>query len=218
MKTYTHIIWDWNGTLFDDAWLCVEIMNALLQKRSKPQITYPQYLNIFDFPVKDYYRRAGFDFAEESFEILAAEYIHEYDTRQIECTLQPHAQEVLQAYHDRGITQSILSACHQDRLDQIVRYFAIRPFFYELVGLSDYYAACKISNGKKLLDGLGLPATEVLLVGDTTHDFDVAKELGIDCVLIAGGHHSREKLDSTGAVIKNSLREVSVMNPAIKNI
>ena len=27
---YRHLVWDWNGTLFDDAWLCVEVMDGLL--------------------------------------------------------------------------------------------------------------------------------------------------------------------------------------------
>lgn len=208
MNTYTYIIWDWNGTLFNDAWLCVEIINTLLQKRQKPPISYQQYLDIFDFPVKDYYSRAGFDFADEPFEALATEYIQEYDRRQSECALQPHAAEVLQRCRQHGISQSILSACHQDRLECIVRHFGIHPFFHELVGLSDYYAASKTRNGQKLLGTLGSPVTEVLLVGDTTHDFEVAQALGVECVLIAGGHHSREKLDSTGAPVKHSLREL----------
>jgi phosphoglycolate phosphatase len=208
MKQYTHIIWDWNGTLFDDAWLCVEIMNMLLQKRNKPPITHLQYLNIFDFPVKDYYRRAGFDFTDEPFEALAAEYIQAYDRRQSECRLQPYAEEVLHRCRGQGISQSILSACHQDRLDEIVQHFSIDHFFQELVGLSDYYAASKITNGQKMLDNLKLSDTEVLLVGDTTHDFDVARTLGVDCVLIPGGHHSQEKLASTGALVTDSLREL----------
>ncbi len=33
---YKHIIWDWNGTLLDDAWLCVEIMNGMLAQRDLP--------------------------------------------------------------------------------------------------------------------------------------------------------------------------------------
>jgi hypothetical protein len=31
--TYKHISWDWNGTLFDGAWLCLETMNTLRRKR-----------------------------------------------------------------------------------------------------------------------------------------------------------------------------------------
>lgn len=208
LKNYTHIIWDWNGTLLDDAWLCVDIMNTLLRKRNKPQITHAQYLEIFDFPVKEYYQRVGLDFSCEPFETLATEYILEYDKRQLECTLRGHAKEVLQFCHTCGITQSILSACHQERLENIVDNFAIRPFFAKLVGLSDYYASCKIATGKKLIKELNLCPEEVLLIGDTTHDFDVANALGIACVLVHGGHHSKEKLESTGAVIKNSLEEL----------
>ncbi|MDH5646585.1 MAG: hypothetical protein OEZ01_11285, partial [Candidatus Heimdallarchaeota archaeon] len=40
---YEHIIWDWNGTLLDDAWLCVEIMNSMLAKR--PAIKMPMLGN-----------------------------------------------------------------------------------------------------------------------------------------------------------------------------
>jgi phosphoglycolate phosphatase len=101
-----------------------------------------------------------------------------------------------------------LSACHQERLESIVDNFAIRPFFARLVGLSDYYASCKIANGKKLIEDLNLCLEEVLLIGDTTHDFEVADALGIACVLVHGGHHSKKKLESTGAVIKNSLEEL----------
>jgi phosphoglycolate phosphatase len=208
LKNYSHIIWDWNGTLLDDAWLCVDIMNTLLRRRNKPQITPTQYEEIFDFPVKEYYRKVGFDFSYEPFETLATEYIVEYDKRQLECTLRNQAREILQFCREYGMTQSILSACHQERLENIVNDFEIRPFFIKLIGLSNYYATCKKTNGKKLLADLHLRAEEVLLIGDTTHDFDVAKALGTDCVLIHGGHHSREKLDSTGSLVKNSLGEL----------
>jgi len=35
---------------------------------------------------------------------------------------------------------------------------------------------------------------DALLIGDTVHDYEVAKALGVDCVLIPNGHQSREKL------------------------
>ena len=33
MSKYGHIIWDFNGTLMDDAWLCIEVMNEMLSRR-----------------------------------------------------------------------------------------------------------------------------------------------------------------------------------------
>ena len=67
---YTHVIWDWNGTLLDDNWLCVEVMNTLLSSRNLPLLTLERYRDIFDFPVKNYYEKLGFNFKKESFEIV----------------------------------------------------------------------------------------------------------------------------------------------------
>ena len=56
---YQHIIWDWNGTLFDDAGVCLDIMNGMLARRNLPHLTPERYEEFFDFPVIDYYRRVG---------------------------------------------------------------------------------------------------------------------------------------------------------------
>ena len=44
-----HIIWDWNGTLIDDAWLFVDLMNCVLKKRRLPIINIVDYQNTFCF-------------------------------------------------------------------------------------------------------------------------------------------------------------------------
>ena len=66
---YKHIIWDWNGTLLNDTWLCVEGINKSLEKRSLQTITEEIYRKVFSFPVEDYYKRLGFDFKKEPFEV-----------------------------------------------------------------------------------------------------------------------------------------------------
>jgi len=33
MARITHVFWDWNGTLLDDAWLCLDVMNGLIEAR-----------------------------------------------------------------------------------------------------------------------------------------------------------------------------------------
>ena len=58
LRTYRHLIWDWNGTLLDDAWLCREIMNGQLRRRGLPELSAERYEQIFDFPVEKYYRDA----------------------------------------------------------------------------------------------------------------------------------------------------------------
>ena len=47
---YKHILWDWNGTLLDDSWLCVEALNILLEEINKPPISLREYRTNFDSP------------------------------------------------------------------------------------------------------------------------------------------------------------------------
>ena len=62
---YKHVIWDWNGTLVDDTWLFVDIMNGVLKDRNLQGITLDDYRNVFDFPVEDYYTKLGFNFQKK---------------------------------------------------------------------------------------------------------------------------------------------------------
>ena len=66
IKTKKSIIWDWNGTLLNDAELALFSINVMLKKRLLPTLSLPEYKQVFNFPVKDYYLRIGFDFEKES--------------------------------------------------------------------------------------------------------------------------------------------------------
>ena len=71
-KGYTHIIWDWNGTLLDDVDWCVRSVNKMLEKRKKSRLkALCDYHNVFCFPIIEYYKNVGFDLDYESFEELA---------------------------------------------------------------------------------------------------------------------------------------------------
>jgi len=208
---YRHIIWDWNGTLLDDAHTCVEVLNELLRKRGRGPITYQQYRRDFDFPVKDYYIRLGFDFTVESYEALAHEYIDAYHDRQFECGLHDGAVDTLQSCKELGLTQSILSAYQQVLLEEITQYFQIKGFFIRIAGLNDRYAHSKIDIGRQLLAELGFNGRQILLIGDTIHDYEVAKAITADCILIANGHQQRQKLQGCGVMVLNCLKEVPAM-------
>lgn len=208
LNQYQHIIWDWNGTLLDDRWLCVDIMNRMLKKRKLPAITEAKYQQVFNFPVRNYYVALGFDFEREPYDEVTVEFIADYQNRWLECELQPRAEQVLTHFGKLGFGQSVLSAMHQDLLKCMISHFKIDGNFNSLLGLDDHYADGKIENGRRHLRELKLNPREVLFVGDTLHDFEVAREIGVDCVLLASGHHSRERLAATGRVVLNSVADL----------
>ena len=58
-----YIVWDWNGTLFNDVDLCIKSMNQLLEKYGiAPIVNTIDYQSKFCFPVEQYYQNVGFDF------------------------------------------------------------------------------------------------------------------------------------------------------------
>jgi len=208
ISNYRHIIWDWNGTLINDVWLVVEIMNKMLNKRNLPGIDSNRYREIFDFPVTRYYLKLGFDFSLEPFEELTVEFISEYYERFNECKLFDKAEEVLKEISDMGIGQSILSASKEDVLTEKIGYYAIGKYFCRILGLDNHYAESKVDRGKKWIAELNLNPQDVLLIGDTTHDYIVSKHIGSDCLLIASGHYSYERLVKSGVDVVSSLKEI----------
>ncbi len=209
ISKYRHIIWDWNGTLIDDIWLVVEIMNKMLKKRSLPEIDLNKYREIFDFPVTKYYLKLGFDFSLEPFEELTVEFISEYYERFNECKLFDSAEEVLKEISDMGISQSILSASKEDTLTEKIKHYGIDKYFCRILGLDNHYAESKVDRGKKWIAELNLRPKEVLLIGDTAHDYDVSEHMGCDCLLIANGHYSYKRLVKPGVDVVRSLKEIT---------
>ena len=208
MSRFKHIIWDWNGTLWDDTWLCTEINNHMLERRNLPPIDVALYRAKLCFPVDQYYCQLGFDYSKDPYPMLAEEFIAEYTQRRYTCELQPGARELIADFHTLEIQQAVLSAYQHDTLIQALEYFHLLDFFDEVIGLSDIYAAGKVQNGLNYMAGLNTDPKDVLFIGDTIHDFEVAEAMGVQCALVAIGHNSRPRLEACNVPVFDSLAEV----------
>jgi phosphoglycolate phosphatase len=191
---YNSIIWDWNGTLLNDMWLCIEVVNGILKKRNGSQLDMDTYKNVFGFPITDYYRRIGIDFEKESFENLAKVFIANYETGVKKCKLHPSALTLLSTFKKLKKKQFMLTASHIDSVMKLLNYHSITHYFDDIEGLDNHHAESKIEIGKRLLDENSIVNNSALLIGDTLHDFEVASEIGIDCVMVSNGHQSKERL------------------------
>lgn len=198
MRRYRHLVWDWNGTLLDDVAHCLLATNGLLQAHGLPTVDLERYRALFDFPIRAYYEALGFDLQTQSFEQLAVEWFERYSGHAEPLRLHPEARDTLRAVAASGATQSILSALKQHRLDVQVRELRIAAHFNACVGTDNDLGESKVSAGKHWLAQAELDPSATLLLGDTTHDLEVAQALGIDCALIASGHQNHARLAATG--------------------
>jgi phosphoglycolate phosphatase len=208
IQNFEHIIWDWNGTLLNDTALSLNIINALLKKKNLKTLSLEDYRFIFDFPVKNYYEKAGFNFSEYSFEELGKQWMDEYEFRKGEADLFEGTKDVLDYISSLGIEQSILSAYSLETLIEMINDHGLAKYFKHVTGLDHIYATGKLVIGRELIKKIDVPLHKIVLIGDTNHDHEVATELGIQCILIANGHQSRERLLLSGFPVLNDIREL----------
>lgn len=206
---YKYVIWDWNGTLFDDVQISIDAMNEMLERTGyEKRIDIAEYKNIFTFPVIEYYRRAGFDFERHSFDYLAKLYIEIYTRLQFTARLNGEAICALQRLAKLPVRQNIVSACEKSRLKNQIEKFGVADYFDAVLGIDDDYAAGKAQLAKNWINSADINKDEVIFIGDTAHDCEVARAAGCDVMLVACGHQSREVLAATGEKIFDNLTDV----------
>ncbi len=113
---FKHIIWDWNGTLFDDAHICRQITSAHMARLSIPQISEELHQRNFTHPVREYYERIGFDWSSCTFEEIAQSFIIEYEARMHEAHMRQEMLELIPELSAKGVTHAVLSAVRHDLL------------------------------------------------------------------------------------------------------
>ena len=192
---YTDIIWDFNGTIYDDVDACIKSANRLLGAHDLPLVeSVENYRALFGFPIQDYYARMGFDFEKTPYADLAPEWMDYYFEYSKNSTTYPEIPEVLDALHKKGMGQWILSATEVNMLRGQLEGLGILSRFDGILGLDNIHAKSKKDIGvawKK-----ANPDIRALMIGDTDHDAEVAAAMGVDCVLVAAGHQNRSKLET----------------------
>lgn len=204
---YTHIIWDFNGTILDDVQLGIDSLNTLLSRRGKKTLdSVAEYHKIFGFPIIKYYERAGFDFSKEPYEVVAVEWVKEYTDHFHTATIREGCPAAFKQIRELGLKQIILSASKLEMLTEQVEGLGIADNFDGIYGIDNIYAESKINIAHKWRSEN--PDAKALFVGDTTHDLEVANAIGADCVFLADGHQSREILAPHGCPILSSPLEI----------
>ena len=208
MTRYQHIIWDWNGTLLDDREVVVRVMNGFLAERSLPPLTEERYRRIFDFPVRRYYEALGFDLAAEPFAGLALRWAAAYGASWQTGKLRAGARETLEALSTAGVTHSVLSAAEQSLLYEQAAHFGLDDVIGAFIGIDDHRAESKLEHGRRWLAAAAVDPAHTVMIGDTTHDYEVGRALGVDVVLFADGHHALDRLKPLGVPLIHTLPEV----------
>ena len=201
------VLWDFNGTLIDDAAYGRRVINAVLRKHGLPEIqTMEEYRERFCFPVRTFYDGVGLGGA--TYDQAAVEWTEEYYAHEDECRLRTGVLETVQALHALHIRQAVISASPQEALERQLGRQGITPYFERVMGLSDIHARSKVHLAQMFMRESGISPEKTLFVGDTPHDAETARAISCRCVLVTGGHQTEAALRETGCHVLTDILQV----------
>ena len=203
-----YVIWDFNGTILDDRNLCHELLNELLKSEGSDLITYQKYLEVFGFPIKDYYMKAGIKFKNRSFKEMSEWFIENYQPLSLNLSLYEGVIETLKRLKEMNIKNICLSASKKDNLKEQLEHYKIIEYFDAVLGTNNIAALGKKEVGRIYLNENKIKGEECLLIGDTLADYFLAKELKIMPVIFTNGHQSKKRLSSLDAVSINNIEDL----------
>ena len=212
--TPTHVVWDWNGTLLDDTQAALDTLNIMLARRGGRPIAMDFYRDHFAFPVKPFYESIGVRLGDEDWDALAREY-HDIYAEQPK-RLNAEAIAALDYARERGCRQSIVSALRQDLLAGITEELGVAGYMDFVYGVDNLDGRSKVDRARALVADIsrsyGRPnhgAPDLVFIGDSLHDKEVADAVGVRCVLCAQGSHAAWRLRAvapTGDTLLGAVR------------
>lgn len=207
-----HVIWDWNGTLFDDLHVVIDAVNATIGPLGAEQITADDYRTHYTRPVRVFYDRLlGRPLTEDEWHSMDDAFHGSYRTFMERAELNSEAVAAVERVRHSGGSQSLLSMYSHDELIPLVARYGLSHELMLVNGLSGEKGAQKADSMQRHLGALlAHPAAPselsgYLVIGDALDDAAAARHNEVDCILFAGGSHAPEELASMGYPVAESL-------------
>ena len=204
---YSHIFWDFNGTIIDDVGNALQCVNDMLERKGRQPITLDDYYTYVETPIIGFYRHI-LPPDELDFQDISRQYHSDYARHINETGLAEGAYELLHKLKAMGVHQCIITANILSEAEELIEKFGISACFDKILGAENTLAESKIDRAKAFFKELNINRNGAILIGDTLHDLETANALGIDCVLVSYGHQGRRLLEEHNAFTVNSLKDV----------
>jgi len=209
MLKYDNVVWDWNGTIVDDTHLYYEIYERVANKYKLKDLSYNQYLDEFQFPLKEFWRKVGLkdEDLQDVREFTETWYIAHW------CNLTTYGgiRQLIKFVKEKGGRNYILSQYKKIPLNTMVDYLGIRndasgdENFTAIIGV-DPITGSKTEAGEKILNGFpGFKDKPTVMIGDTLADACCANILQWDYILVSWGTQSKKSLLEGSIPILNGM-------------
>jgi phosphoglycolate phosphatase len=188
-RRFDLVVFDWDGTLFDSTALIVQSIQAACRDVGADVPDDRRAAFVIGLGLRAAMEHAAPGLAPERYPLLAERYRHHYAARQKALTLFPGVLDMLHALRRRNHWLAVATGKSRSGLDEALA-------SAELQGVFDGTRTADETQSKphpqmllELMREFGTEPERTLMIGDTTHDLELAANAGTPCVAVGYGAH-----------------------------
>lgn len=188
-RQFDLIAFDWDGTLFDSTKIIVRCIQAAVVDVGGEVPTDQAAAYVIGLGLTQALAHAAPDVSPEKYPELGRRYQHHYATHFNDLSLFDGVLPLLEALKARGHLLAVATGKSRRGLDDALA-------SVELRGVFDASRTADETAGKpdplmlrELMAQFGIPASRLLMIGDTTHDLQLARNAGTASIGVSYGAH-----------------------------
>ncbi|HUJ01153.1 MAG TPA: HAD-IA family hydrolase [Usitatibacter sp.] len=202
MSRYDLVVFDWDGTLMDSTRLIASCLQEACREVGAPIPSDSDALFVIGLNMADTFRRVAPDLDAEAQRRLAERYRHHFLSREHEAPLYEGVREMLEELHARGARLAVATGKARRGLERALDATGLRRWFEATRCADEGFAKPHPDMLLMLLDVTGVEPARSVMVGDTTHDLELAANAGVDAVAVSYGAHPEDLLATRPAVAR----------------
>lgn len=199
-ERYDLIVFDWDGTLLDSASAIVRALIAACRDLGLPEPTDQRARHIIGLGLDDALRLAVPDLAVSDYPHVVERYRHHFLSTDHELSLFPGAFEMIEGLADAGWMLGVATGKSRVGLDRSLAHTRLGGFFHVTRCADECFSKPHPAMLEEIMHALGVDRERTLMVGDTTHDLNMANNAGVSGLGVSFGAHPRLELESVASV------------------
>jgi phosphoglycolate phosphatase len=192
---YRLLVFDWDGTIIDSASTIAQCIRLAAGDLGLTVPTMEQASHVIGLGLHDALRHAVPGLPAERTAEFVARYRDHFRAREHQMDLFPGMRELLEALHGKKML-GIATGKSRRGLDRSLEATGLRPYFKASRCADETHPKPHPAMLLELMDELEVQAGGALMIGDTSHDLDMARAAGVDALAVTYGAHAEEGLRS----------------------
>lgn len=193
-KRYDFIVWDWDGTIMDSTPTIVECIQQACRDLGFQEPNDELASSVIGLGIQDSLRRAVPWIEPAHFPKLTDRFRYHYLSKDHELHLFSGIRELLEKLRADGYLLGVATGKSRVGLDRSLQHHQLERFFHETRTADESFSKPHPGMLLELAEATQVPLRRMLMVGDTTHDLEMAANAGVDAVAVTYGAHPVDTL------------------------